>query len=66
MQDIPAAAPTASDIPTSAPTITNNTLCTLLDEVNQRLNAAEAVNALLVAEVDALAAEVAQLKASAT
>jgi hypothetical protein len=49
-----------------APTlITEAVFLSLLDEVNQRLTNAEATNAILVAEVDALAAEVAQLRASA-
>jgi hypothetical protein len=59
----PTPAPTAQDTPAStAPTF--STLCALLDEVNQRLTNTEAVNAIIAAEVDALAAHVAALKAA--
>jgi hypothetical protein len=59
-------APTSVNNPPASTPVSEATFITLLDEVNQRLTNAEATNAILVAEIDALAAEVAELKASAT
>jgi hypothetical protein len=67
MTDTTNPAPTAPDT-TSTPTpvyVSEAAFLSLLGEVNQRLTNAEATNAILVAEVDALTAEVAQLRAAA-
>ncbi len=59
-------APTVRDTPTTPNHnfVTADAFFALMEEFNQRLGNADAVNAIIVAEVDALAAEVAQLKAA--